>query len=66
MSIFPSYFLKVIFYVTTSKVGEIVIEKWSNRWLDLLASMLLPGPDLNCLEPLVFWGFSQHLPAKCR
>ena len=29
-------FLKVFFRVKTSEVEEIVIEKWYNRWLDLL------------------------------
>ena len=66
MSISPSHFWEVFFRVKTSEVEEIVIEKWYNRWLDLLASMLLPGPDLHCVEPLVLLGFSRHLPAEYR
>ena len=50
---FPSYFFESIFRVKTSKVEEIAIEKWYSRWLDLLASMLLPGPDLHCVGLLV-------------
>ena len=41
--------MKVFFRVKTRKVEEIATEKWYNRWLDLLASMLLPGPDLHCV-----------------
>ena len=48
MSIFPLLiFLKVFFRVKTGKVEEIFIGKWYNGWLDLLASMLLLGPDLH-------------------
>ena len=36
---------------------EIVIEKWYNRWLDLLTSMLLLGPELHCVESLYFRDF---------
>ena len=64
ISIFPSNCLKVVFRVKTSEVEEIVIKKWCKRWLDLLTSMLLLGPGLHCVGPLVLWGFLQHLRAK--
>ena len=57
ISISPSYFLKVFFRVKASEVEEIVIEKWCNRWIDLLTSMLLFRRDLHCVRPLVLWGF---------
>ena len=34
-----------------------MIEKWYNRWLDLLTSMVLLGPDLHCRGPLILWDF---------
>ena len=46
--------MKVFFRVKTSEVEEIATEKWYNRWLDLLARMLLPGPDFHCVG---FWYF---------
>ena len=58
------FFLRVFFRVKPSEVKKIAIEKWYNRWFNLLPSMLLPGPDLHCVERLVLLGFSQHLPAK--
>ena len=57
MSISPNYFFESIFRVKTSEVEEIVIEKWYNRWLDLLTSMLLLGPDLDRVEPPYFGDF---------
>ena len=59
-------FLKVFFRVKTSKVKEIAIEKWNNRWFDLFTSMLMLVPNLHCVGPLALWGFSQHLPTKYR
>ena len=29
-----------------------------------LTNHVIPGPDLHCTGPQVFWGFWQHLPAK--
>ena len=46
-------FLKVFFRVKISEVEETVIEKWYNRWLDLLTSMLLLRPDLHWVGPLL-------------
>ena len=66
MSISPSYFFESIFSRKNQEVEEIVIKKWYNRWLDLFASMLVPGPNLHCMEPLVLWEFLQHLLAKYR
>ena len=57
MRISPSYFLKVFFRVKTSDVEKMVIEKWYNRWFDLLTGMLLLGPDLHCVGPLHFGDF---------
>ena len=45
--------MKIFFCVKTSEVEEIAIEKWYNRWLDVLTRMLLLGPDLHCVGPLV-------------
>ena len=47
-------------------VEEIALEKWYDRWLVLLTSMLFFGPDLHCKGPLVLWGFLQHHSAKHR
>ena len=66
MSISPTYFFESIFSRKNSEVEEIVIEKWYNRWLDPLTSMLLLGPDLHWVGTVVLWGFLQHLPAKYR
>ena len=66
MNISPSYFYENIFCVKTIQVEEIVIEKWYSKWLDVLISMFLLGPDLHCVGPLVLWEFLQHLSAKYR
>ena len=42
--------MKIFFRVKTSQVEKIVIEKWYNRWLNVLTSILLLGPDLHCVR----------------
>ena len=45
MSISPTYLCENIVSRKNNEVEEIVIEKWHDRWLDVLISMFLLGPD---------------------